>query len=890
MDFRVDNLAESGITNKDLIARAQITSLSRADITDLFKDTHLRFDSDEVGYKIPYFDMDGHLLPGIFNVRLCKGAQAGNGDHARRIKYLKPADCKNHLYIPPGFKQLCQDKDWFILTEGEKKSLKAAQEGIPCVAISGVWNWVDSDKREAERLQGRAVKYTTAPVKELLDIGRKHKCLIVFDSDAAYNPHVKQAAYALRDSLLYAGCPFVRVAFVPMHAHKDFIDSRSAIEGKLKLGIDDWMVQSDGIAELCKFAESESVQASNGMSPLFSFVYDTDADGKPLSYYIPNYPPTTKRPLYPVMRTVEVEQGKDEKERVLLNEVISRTRIWVNSVVPSIDDNSFFYEMGYVPLSQNEVCYVTGGSELLNLSGRNGADQYARLGAQIITKDRANMEEFWHACQTHGVPGAVRRVHGTQRRGWVEYGDKCYYVSSGRVFDHLGNVFASENRNIPLLPLDGGQGDANFKKANHTHGSEDIWRKAIMDTVLNNPIPSLVMAGGLASLLRYWCPESENFVFHLYGNSTAGKTTSMEAAASLWGMPNLLIDRWSATKNGVGSMCVARNHSLLILDESHQADDPETPSKAVYLVGNGSEKIRATQTGGAKASTKFEVVLLSTGENAILSAQRNAGEEVRALEVAANKESPLWGASITNSEQAERFSTILKNNYGFGSVRAVSFLLKKEAEQKGFFHSLHKTNTALLRDTLAADAPPHIRRRVKHYGLLMTAAYLLLAGSLELGEEELAPFLKGYNSYISRNLLRNDTDRFLQSEDKTMLETFQQNITRLMPRHFTTPDRSALTGEYFGDVIIPKGKTEPTRLKLLPAGMAELCHPFDENRVIAMLHKNGIFIETDSSRKRGDHKSSVRFMLGNVTTAYTIDLLKLQAFVAGEDAPEGDDE
>ena len=32
------------------------------------------------------------------------------------------------------------------------------------------------------------------------------------------------------------------------------------------------------------------------------------------------------------------------------------------------------------------------------------------------------------------------------------------------------------------------------------------------------------------------------------------------------------------------------------------------------------------------------------------------------------------------------------------------------------------------------------------------------------------------------------------------------------------------------------------------------------------------------------------FMLGNVTTAYTIDLLKLQAFVAGEDAPEGDEE
>ena len=881
-----DNLAESGITHEDLIARTQITALSRAEIVDLFRDSHLRFESDEVGYKIPYFDLDGQVLPGIFNVRLRIGAQAGSGDNIRRIKYLKPVDCKNHLYIPIGFKQLWLDNDWFILTEGEKKAIKAVQEGIPCVAISGVWNWVDSDKREAERIQGSAVKYTTAPVSELLDICRERKCLIVFDSDAAYNRHVVQAAHALRDSLLYAGCPFVRVAFVPMQAHRDFTDSESARENKLKLGIDDWLVQPDGLAELKTFAGKESGEASHGMSPLFSFVYAHDSEGRPLSYYIPNYPPQTKRSLFPVMRQKEEEQGREEKTKVRLNEVISRTRIWVNSVVPSIDDNSYFYEMGYIPLSQNEICYVTGGAELLNLSGRNGADQYARLGAQIISKDRPNMEEFWHACQIHGVHGSVRKVYGTQRRGWVDYDDKRYYVTSSRVFDHKGNVFASDNQSIPLLPLDGGHGDGNFKKANHTQGSEEMWRKAIVDTVLNNPIPTLVMAGGLASLLRYWCPESENFVFHLYGNSTAGKTTSMEAAASLWGTPNLLIDRWSATKNGVGSMCVARNHSLLILDESHQADDPETPSKAVYLVGNGSEKIRATQTGGARASSKFEVVLLSTGENAILGAQRNAGEEVRALEIAANKGQQLWGNSITNSEQAERFSTILKQNYGYGSVRAVSFLLRKEAEQRDFFHHLHGLYTARLRNTLNGETPPHIRRRVKHYGLLMTASYLLLVGALGMTDEDAVPYLNCYEAYITCNLLRNDTDRFLQSEDKTMLEAFQQNITRLMPRHFARPDNTAITGEYYGDVVIPKGKNEPTRLKLLPAGMRDLCAPFDESRVVAMLHKHKIFVETASSIKRGDHKSSVRFMLGNVTTAYQIDLLKLQEFVSGGEQPD----
>src|SRR3989304_1163899 len=27
------------------------------------------------------------------------------------------------------------------ITEGEKKALKGTQEGLPCIAISGLWNW-----------------------------------------------------------------------------------------------------------------------------------------------------------------------------------------------------------------------------------------------------------------------------------------------------------------------------------------------------------------------------------------------------------------------------------------------------------------------------------------------------------------------------------------------------------------------------------------------------------------------------------------------------------------------------------------------------------------------------------------------------------------------------
>lgn len=66
-----------------------------------------------------------------------------------RPKYLARKDSGNHLYIPAKARPILKDLSIpLYIAEGEKKALKACQEGLRCIAISGLWNWKVKDKDE----------------------------------------------------------------------------------------------------------------------------------------------------------------------------------------------------------------------------------------------------------------------------------------------------------------------------------------------------------------------------------------------------------------------------------------------------------------------------------------------------------------------------------------------------------------------------------------------------------------------------------------------------------------------------------------------------------------------------------------------------------------------
>lgn len=111
-------------------------------------------------------------------------------------KYLQKKDTGNHLYIPTKTQAILSDISIPIyVTEGEKKTLKAVQEGLFCIGVSGWWNWKNkgSDELISDfdliRLDGR-------------------KIILIPDNDwqslnnHGYGKNIKQAIYKLSKKLI----------------------------------------------------------------------------------------------------------------------------------------------------------------------------------------------------------------------------------------------------------------------------------------------------------------------------------------------------------------------------------------------------------------------------------------------------------------------------------------------------------------------------------------------------------------------------------------------------------------------------------------------------------------------------------------------------------------
>ena len=127
--------------------------------------------------------------------------------------------------------------------------------------------------------------------------------------------------------------------------------------------------------------------------------------------------------------------------------------------------------------------------------------------------------------------------------------------------------------------------------------------------------------------------------FHYYGDSTTGKTTCLLVGGSVWARPKppfTLV--WRITTNGLEIQAEIRSSTLLVIDESHQAD-PKTLGANVYMLLNGTGKGRMDKNLGAREIASWIPCVLSSGERSLETHQtaahidHPAGQGVRIIDV-----------------------------------------------------------------------------------------------------------------------------------------------------------------------------------------------------------------------------------------------------------------
>jgi putative DNA primase/helicase len=223
---------------------------------------------------------------------------------------------------------------------------------------------------------------------------------------------------------------------------------------------------------------------------------------------------------------------------------------------------------------------------------------------------------------------------------------------------------------------------------------------------------------------------------NLFGSSSKGKTTALQAAASIWGRgasdPGF-VHSWRATANAQEAKAALVTDTLLALDEIGVADGKDAAA-AVYQLTTGVGKGRSARDGSLRSSMTWRVLALSTGEipmSAKVAEDRGrrayAGQSVRLLDIPADAGEGLGVFSHAGAEgDAGRLAEAIKKAavtaYGVAGPAFVRRIVAMDAAE--LVRLINDTIEAFQAAYVPADADGQVRRAAARLGLIAAAGEL----------------------------------------------------------------------------------------------------------------------------------------------------------------------
>lgn len=266
-------------------------------------------------------------------------------------------------------------------------------------------------------------------------------------------------------------------------------------------------------------------------------------------------------------------------------------------------------------------------------------------------------------------------------------------------------------------------------------GTLEQWQQQVGAMCVGNHrlafVVSVAFAGPLLNMLGH-----ESGGFHLYGDSSGGKTTHLQVAASVYGGPRV-VRSWRSTDNALESIAAAHSDGLLVLDEIGMCD-PRIIGETVYMLGNGTGKARANDRGQAgRQVQEWRLLFLSTGEKTLAqhmadaNKELKAGMEIRMLAVPADASKGLGMFDVLKGfEDAAALSDALKARvakyYGTPLTAFLSALCKP-GEMLGWTAILRRTVERFIAKALPASASGQAHRAAARFGLAAAAGELATA-------------------------------------------------------------------------------------------------------------------------------------------------------------------
>ncbi|EAR0000674.1 DUF927 domain-containing protein [Salmonella enterica] len=266
-------------------------------------------------------------------------------------------------------------------------------------------------------------------------------------------------------------------------------------------------------------------------------------------------------------------------------------------------------------------------------------------------------------------------------------------------------------------------------------GTPESWRDSVARLAGGNPMMMLGVAASLAAPL-IGLVNADGFGVHLFDNSTAGKTTTADIAASVWGYPDLLRLTWYGTALGIAKEAEAHNDSLLPMDEIGQGTSAKDVATSAYTLFNGAGKLQGAKEGGNRELRRWRTVAISTGEKDVETflaeegIRAKAGQLVRLLNIPMEK-STVHHEHRDGEHHAKALKAAYTENYGATGREWVKWLASHQQEAKDAVKAARERWDGLIPENYGDQ----VKRVADRFAILEAA---LIAGQYLTGWSEQA--------------------------------------------------------------------------------------------------------------------------------------------------------
>lgn len=227
----------------------------------------------------------------------------------------------------------------------------------------------------------------------------------------------------------------------------------------------------------------------------------------------------------------------------------------------------------------------------------------------------------------------------------------------------------------------------------HERGTWEGWLEA-WAVAANRPVARLAVYAALASALLPWTTD-RGCVLDIWGETSIGKTTALNLAASVWAQPRAYVGKWASTMTFRERSAAVLSCLPLLLDDTRQIPPKEREliGQTVYQLADGQGKGRGF-VFGAQARAVWCSFTISTGESPLLGTSQDEGARARCLSVE--------GAPFGERAEAVTVNRATDRHYGHLGARFVGALL---ARGRAAINTLWEERDAAWAEALAASGP-----------------------------------------------------------------------------------------------------------------------------------------------------------------------------------------